>query len=65
MVICCDTKLLGVVLTIICREQTHAQEDVIQEYIRRFTNRYDPIGRFIVQLLYLDWSVEGEGESSE
>ena len=40
MVIGSDLELLKIVLTIICREATHVQEEVIQDYIRRFANRY-------------------------
>ena len=40
MVIGSDLELLKIVLTIICREETHVQEEVIQDYIRRFANRY-------------------------
>ncbi|XP_067947444.1 DNA-dependent protein kinase catalytic subunit-like [Watersipora subatra] len=39
MVLSGDIELLKVVLSVLCREETHADEKLIQEYIDRFANR--------------------------
>lgn len=41
MVIGSDLDILKIMLTVICREELHVQEDMVQDYIRRFANRLD------------------------
>ena len=50
MVLDADLDLLHIVLTVLCREEAHVQEGLIQEYIARFANRYSMASHVLIEL---------------